>query len=269
MKASEKYLVPALLRACSILELAAERGSISFSEVQTELNLSKSSAYSLIQTLLHTNCLRHARESNRYSLGLQLFSWGSSALAGMDVRDEALPIMRKLVDEVNQTCHLGILEGTEAVYLAKVDCSANLIVRSWVGKRIDLQPSAMGKILLAWKNEDEIRSILEKNKLNRHTKRAITDINAFIKHLEEVRSNGVAFDDRETTEDVFCIAAPVFSAFGHVVAALSISAPAKELKQDDIPALRDAVCTAAQQISLRLGHAEETQGERNGGTAFS
>ncbi len=268
MKANEKYLVPALIRASRILELAADRGSISFADIQSELNLSKSSAYSLIQTLLHVNWLRRARENNRYSLGLQLFSWGNKALASVDIRDEAMPILRQLVDKVNQTCHLGILEGTEAVYLAKVDCSSNLIVRSWAGKRLDLQPSAMGKVLLAWKSEDEVRAILKRNKPQRYTSRAIMDIDAFITYLEEVRKNGYACDDRETTEDVFCIAAPVFSAFENdVVAAISISIPYVEFQQSEIPVLREAVCEAAQQLSRNLGYASETQGEQDGGTS--
>lgn len=259
MPTDKKYIVPALLKAFDILDIVADQNEASFSEICKLSGYSKSSAYGLVQTLQAQGCLRLTAD-NKYKLGLRLFSWGNNALAGTDIRDEAMPIMRDVVSLLNQTCHLGILDGKEAVYLAKAECASNLIVRSWAGKRISLMASAMGKVLLAWRSESEIRALLAHNPPKHYTARATLDIDQYIGQLESVRKNIYALDDRETVDEIRCIAAPVFSVETYPVAALSISAPYAAFPEEQFHTLGRQMCDAAQRLSAILGCTQYPEG---------
>lgn len=254
MKENKSYAVPAILRAIAVLNHVGEKGQAGFNEICEELELSKSTAYGVLNTLLQEGFLRHSAHGG-YSLGIALFSLGSKALSTLDIRSEAQPIMQALVDEVDQTSHLGVLDGGEAVYLAKVECAQNLIVRSWVGMRLSLQTSAMGKVILAWREDEEIRALLRKNPPTRYTGRAILDIEAFIGHLGLVREHGVAVDNRETNEDNLCLAAPVFSAQPAPVGAVSVSIPNPRLNREVFDLVARRVHAACSELSHRLGSA--------------
>ena len=253
MQTNEKYAVPALIRALDVLEFVAQRQSASFAEIREGLGLSKSTAYGILNTLLSRGCLRPAHQPGRYQLGMYLFSLGSRCLAGLDIRDEALPVLRELTDALDQTCHLGVLDRGEAVYLAKVECSQNMVLRSWVGKRFSLRTTAMGKVLLAWRPEDEVRDLLETLPLNGGTERAIRDPRAYREQLVLVRRQGYAVDDRENVEEARCVAAPVFSTEPHPIAAVSVSAPYERMPLETLPQVGAQVRKAARKISERLG----------------
>ncbi len=252
MKENKNYAVPAILRANSVLDLLAEKKHVSFNEICSELGMSKSTAYSVINTLLQLGFVR-ASNKNGFCLGIKLFSLGTKALAELDIRAEAQPIMQKLVNEVDQTSHLGILDCGEAVYLAKVECKQNLIIRSWVGMRLSLQTSAMGKAILAWRDEKDIREILIQNPTKRYTSRAILDIDRFIEHLETVRTNGVSIDNRETNKDNLCLAAPIFSSSNESIGAISVSIPNPRLSPEVFFLVAQQVHHASNELSKRLG----------------
>ena len=252
MKENKSYAVPAILRAIAVLDLVAEKGRAGFNEICEELGLSKSTAYGVLNTLLQNGYLR-ASGLGGYTLGIKLFSLGSKAIANLDIRTEAQAIMQCLVNEVNQTCHLGMLDGGEAVYLAKVECAQNLIVRSWVGMRLSLQTSAMGKVILAWRGEGEIRELLRQNPPTRSTSRAILDIDAFIRHLAVVRQYGVALDNRENAEENMCLAAPVFSSQPAPIGAISVSVPFTLMNEALFSLAARRVHAACSELSHRLG----------------
>ena len=254
MKENKSYAVPAIMRAIAVLEYLGEKGQAGFNEICEELKLSKSTAYGVLNTLLQEGFLRTSAGGG-YSLGVKLFSLGSKALSTMDIRSEAQPLMRALVNDVDQTSHLGVLDGGEAVYLAKVECEQNLIVRSWVGMRLSLQTSAMGKVILAWRDEAAIRELLQKNPPSRYTGRAILDMDAFIRHLALVREHGVAVDNRETNEDNLCLAAPVFSSQKTPIGAISVSIPNPRLNKDVFTLVAKRVHSASSDLSRRLGSA--------------
>lgn len=254
MKENKNYAVPAIIRAISVLKFIGDRGHVGFNELREGLGLSKSTAYAVLNTLLQEGFVRTSAHGG-YRLGIVLFSLGSKALSTLDIRSEAQPVIQALVDEVGQTAHLGVLDGGEAVYLAKVECDKNLIIRSWVGMRLSLQTSAMGKVILAWRDKDEICNLLEKNPPSRYTDRAILKIDEFITHLGSVREHGVAVDNRETNEDNICLAAPVFTTQQAPIGAISVSVPNLRLNEDIFTMVASKVHAASSKLSRSLGSA--------------
>lgn len=248
------YTVPAVARALDILEYVSVHESPTMPDIVRDLDLPKTSVYQIIKTLQDRGYLKETRLPGGYALGLRLFGLGNQALGQIDIRAEAMPFLYALMRSVQQTCHLGVLEGNEAVYLAKVDSSRSAAVNSWVGKRFNLQTTAMGKVLLAWRPLHDVRTLLLSNPVTSPTPYTITDIDEYIRRLEEVRQNHWAMDDRENVIHMRCMAAPVFGAKGSVIGAVSITAAADDMTGERVQEYSAKLLDATRRLSEQIGY---------------
>ena len=185
------------MRALDIIEYIARRQEASFTEIYTELGLPKSSTYQILGTLAERGYVRHSGDSTKYSLGLKLFEMGSQAVTRLDIRTEGAPVLQELVDQINQTAHLGILDGIEGVYLVKVEGTSPVRLYSWEGKRLSLHCTAMGKVLMAFQEPGAQADLLDRITLTQSTEHTITDRARLVEHLKMVRQRGWALDDQE------------------------------------------------------------------------
>jgi DNA-binding IclR family transcriptional regulator len=165
-----------------------------------------------------------------------------------------MPLLYELMNSVHQTCHLGVLEGNEAVYLAKVDCPRSAAVSSWVGKRFSLWSTAMGKVLLAWRNPQEAKTLLLGHPPASPTENTITDVNEYLNQLVSVRMRQWALDDRENMPHIRCLAAPAFASQGNVVGAISITALAEMINEQTIPAYTEKLLEITYRLSEKIGY---------------
>lgn len=248
------YTVPAVAKAFDILEYVGIHESATLQDIVKDLGLPKTSAYQLIRTLLQRGYLRNTRIPGGHSLGMRLFALGNQAIGQIDIRSEAMPLLYELMRTVQQTCHLGVLEGNEAMYLAKVDSPQSLAVGSWVGKRFNLQSTAMGKVLVAWRNPQEVRTLLLSNPPTSPTEHTIMDVDEYLVQLAEVRMRGWALDDRENVPHMRCLAAPVFGAQNSVVGAVSITASAEEVTDAIIENYTTHLTRIAAKLSEKIGY---------------
>ena len=102
-----------------------------------------------------------------------------------------------------------------------------------IGNRSKLHQSALGKVILANLDEEELTSILDKLSLERATKNTFQDSQLFRYHLKAIREDGYAFDDEERIVGIRCVAVPVFRN-KKVIAALAIAAPAEQISRSNI-----------------------------------
>ena len=186
-------------------------------------------------------------------------SWevGARYFSQHDLVAEARPIMQAVVSELNETVQLSVLDGLDNVYLAKIDCSHPVRLQSEVGKRLPAHATGLGKVLLASRDEAELRAQLQARSLPRFTTNTVTDVDALVEHLESIRAAGFALDDQEYTLGLRCVAVPIYDHRGHVIAALSASVP---MMRAHLSPLWDAlrlVAHASLRISERIGATEE------------
>lgn len=256
MESKNKYQVPALMRAARILELLGKR-SADLAEIMTTLELPKSSAYSLVLTLEELGYVRRLSDGHRFTLGFRLFELGNLSVAKVSIRDYAMQHIQELVQREKVTCHLGALDGREAVYLLKVDPQDSILINSWEGKRVALTRSAMGKVLLAWMPPERQIALLKSASFVKKTPKTIVDVDELRNHLADVKRQGWAIDDEEDILGIRCIGAPVFSPDGTVKYALSISSTVLAISLERIPELVKAVTGAARNISRSIGAPSE------------
>ena len=254
-KESKKYLVPAVLKAFDIIEFISNKGHASLSDVCKGLSLPKTTAYQIITTLCERGYLIDAPEKGMFTLSFRFLGLGNRVQAGLDLRQEAQPILERLMNDVKQTCHLGVLEDHHAVYLAKAFYQGSPVVNSWVGKRLNLQTTAMGRVLLAWRDENDIRELLRYNPPVQKTPKTILDPEVYIKALGLVRRRGWAEENGENVTGLRCVAAPVRNISGNVIAAIGISGLSAEITDSRLPELSARLIESADELSTRLGFA--------------
>ena len=222
-------------------------------EVATRLKVAKSSAHDLMSSLAKLGFL-HKTEDNRYRLGWRLVTLSETLLATTELRKEARPVLEDLAAQYQETIHLAVLDDTQAVYVDKLEGRQAVRVElTSLGARLYAHCSALGKVLLAYSEEQEVKRIVQTAGLPRFTANTITDEEELLQNLAKIRKQGFAYDLEEILPDLCCVAAPIYEYSGHVIAAISMSIPAFRFRRSQME-FRDGVMRAAKKISKRLGY---------------
>jgi DNA-binding IclR family transcriptional regulator len=245
----------AVERALAIMEaVAQEPEGLSNAELSRKLQIPKSSASYILRTLETQGYLNRDRQSGKYRVGLKILSLSRGALSGIDVREVALPIMRRLVEKTNLTCHLAILDGPDAVYIEKVEPTGFIRMDTWVGRRMRVHATSVGKALVAHIPQERLEKILAERGMEKRTAKTITTLAKLLKDLEKVRSQGYAVDDEENNLGARCVGAPVFNEQGAIEASLGLSGTTNQVNPQTVPRIVEALKDAARQVSMQLGY---------------
>lgn len=247
------YPVSAIIKANEVLEYLAAKGEATFTEIYTELQRPKSSTYKIISTLETLGYIRSVGSGSAYSLGTKLLEFGAKAGTQFDLVTEARPLVKRLSMDTQRTCHVGILDDSEVVYVVKENTHCLIRIDTWVGKRIGVYCTALGKALLAWKNEWEVSAILKEVVFEKIAPNTITDKESFLKVLPEVKERGWALDDEESVKMVRCVAAPIFNQKGEVCAALSVSTITELDNYEEMLSITNKVVKCARELSEKMG----------------
>jgi DNA-binding IclR family transcriptional regulator len=249
----------AVERAARLLTEIVDAGeAATFSELTQRTGLAKSTTSRLLLALERARLVR--REEGAYRAG-ELFvryAWRSSSDAGL--ARIAQPVLERLGATTGETVNLGVAHAGAVEQIAQVDSPHLLGTTNWVGRRVPLHASALGKVLLAFGGAE-----LPPGHLERCTDRTITSRAALAVELEEVRHRGFGVTDEELEMGLIAIAAPVFRTSGSPLAALSVSAPASRLTKPELPAATAACVREAAALSHLLGHRPVTDRSRREG----
>lgn len=242
-------------RALGILEiLATEPGGLSHSEISRRLEIPKSTASYLLRILERRGYLRREPDRGKYHLGLQVLSLSRGVQSGMAIHELVLPVLRQLVERCRLTAHLAVLDHGQAVYVEKVEAPSFIKMDTWVGRRMDVHSTSVGKALVAFLPREELEALLRQHGLRKHTPSTITALPRFLGEMEKVRAQGYAVDNEENSPGVLCVAAPIFDSQGEVGAAVGISGATSQLTQARLPEVVELVVEAARKLSRELGY---------------
>jgi DNA-binding IclR family transcriptional regulator len=252
-RAEKESPATAVERALGILEAVSQRsGGMTNADLSRRLEIPKSSASYILRALEKHGYVRRDGDG-RYRLGMKVLSLSRHALVGIDVREIALPIMRDLMNRSHLTVHLAILDGDEAVYIEKVDSPGFIKMDTWVGKRMEIHTTGVGKALAAHEPRERIERIVNERSLRRVTPKSITQPARFFKELERVREMGFGIDDEENSLGVRCLGAPIFNGDDRVEAAIGVSATVNQVPSEAVAKYSEMVKEAARKISAQLG----------------
>lgn len=253
MTAVKTPSVPALERGLAILELVANsRSGLTFSQISRQLDFPKSSIHCMLLTFEREGYLRRSEDTGRFFCGTKLVRLANNAMQGAILRERAAPVLRTLMDHTGMTVHMAILETGAAMLIAKVERIGSHKVATWVGKRIDVHCTSLGKCLIAKVPESEVERLISEHGMLRHNENTIVSVVRLKQELAKVRQQGWAIDDEEEEIGFRCIGAPVLNAAGDAIAAISISGTVEQIRNENSASLVQQVTRAAAELSERL-----------------
>ncbi len=255
----------AVERALSILELVSvSTNGLSNSDLSRRLEIPKSSASYILRVLEKRDYLRRD-DGGKYRLGLKVMDLTGSAMPQRDVREIAKPVMAEFLRKSHlPEAHIAVLDNGRAVYVEKVEGEKSFIKMDiWVGHRLPVHTTAIGKVLVAYLSDDEILAILDLRGMEKKTKRSIVDPAKFLREAARVRKYGFAVDDEENAAGVRCIAAPIFDDSGTVVATLGTSSIIMHIDEAHMPKIVELIRKAAEKVSIGMGYSATRQPQRS------
>ena len=240
-------------RVLDLIELLTrERQGLTFVDITAALGWPKSSSHALLQTMARRGYLSLDETTRRYTLGIRIWEAGQSYDLYDDLVRQALPVMERVVDDLDEITQLAIREGRYNVYLAKVDCRQPMQLISSVGRRLPCYATGLGKALLAQLSDAQIDELYPEASLPRFTPSTIGDVETLKSVLAEVRQRGYATDNEEYTRGLRCIAVPVRGRAGETIAAVSCSIPSARLDAPKFERALSLLRTAATEIGDRV-----------------
>jgi len=254
-KKQPSYPLKALDKSLAILEvLSRENSPLSIAELSERLGIYPSTIHRILDTLRYWEYVEQDSHTQKYQLGLKVLELGMTKLQGMELIKEASSYLKELQNQSNETVHLAILEEGEILYLDKEESSQSIRMVSKVGRRVPVHCTALGKVLLAYLDEEEQEKVLNEKRLSPFTENTITNKKKLREELSKVREQGFAEDREEHQKDVCCLAAPIKDHRGTVIAAVSLSVPAFRMKANKKRKLKETLIQAGEDISKRLGY---------------
>lgn len=247
----------AVLKVFAVLESLAEDRRASLADIAQKAMTSKTTAHRLLQTMVDLGYVEQEAETEKYGLTLKLFGLGARTLRGQEdllrAADRGMGILSRATGEA---INLGVIDNFDqrVAYIHKYDSTYSLSMQSTLGRRNPLYSTSLGKALLAFRDDDEIRERLAKTELKKLAPGTITDPDELFAQLMQVRAQGYAEEIEESEAGVRCMAVPVLDYAGRSVAAISIGFPMIRFDETRKPEYIRLLLDAGQEASAALGH---------------
>lgn len=229
-----------------LLAFTVEETSLGFTELRVRTELPKATLHRLLADLVEARLLE--KIGGRYRLSRLVFELGMRASVERTLLEVAIPFLEELYESTHETVHLGVREGHEVVYVAKVGGHRQAASPSRLGGRMPLHATAIGKALLAWSPEQVQAEVLS-SRLRRVSPRTIVNRTVLRKQLHDIVECGIAFEHEESAVGITCVAAAVLGEQDQAVAGISVTGPVGRFQPERYTR---AVQTAAAGIAATL-----------------
>jgi len=234
-------------------------GPAGVSELARRLGLGKSTVHRLLTTLVAEGLVEQDPRTGGYRLGLVMFELGEAVTVHQELHAAAGPVLAHLREQTGESSQVGILDGTEVVYVDRLESAYSLRLFTETGRRVPAHATSSGKVLLAHLPEPDREKALTAAPLPRFTTHTVVDPDALRADFAAVRERGWAEAVNEREIGVASIAAPIRDASGEVVASASIGAPIARFRAVPRERLAAALVEAGEAVSRRLGWNPEAE----------
>jgi DNA-binding IclR family transcriptional regulator len=245
-----KSSIQVIERMMSLLDALAHHAvPVNLKQLATETTLHPSTAHRILGVMVESRLVDRI-EPGTYRLGIRLVELGSLVKSRISVRQEALPFMQVLHQELGETVNLSVRHDDEVVYIERTAAGNSMMrVVQIIGARAPLHITAVGKIFLANDGDGSAAEYAQRTGLPRYTDNTLSDGNALAREIDSIRTQGFAYDNEEAEKGVSCIGAGIYNDEGRLVAGLSVSAPSDRLNRDWAQQVRQT----ADRISRAIG----------------
>ncbi len=260
-----RYIAPPVQRAVRLIRHVAEGNPVlNMSETAKTLKINRTTLLRLLHTLEVEGFVERRPNGAGYQIGLSLLEVGARALFSQDLVQVAVPVLTRLAETLQLSAHLGVLDGTDVLYLVRRTPNTPLASNIRAGSRLPAHATTMGRMLLAYMTPLEIDALYAGKELQRFSDHTSTTLEALRAKAEKDRHAGIAWSEAHFERGISSAAVPVFDFAGTPLGAVNVSGPQAAFAQARRETISIALRTAGAEISRRLGWIE---GEGTGRTA--
>ena len=251
-----RYFVEALGRGLALLDCFIDDARPrSLIELSRQVGLGMPTTLRLIRTLEEAGYVRQDADTKRYRLSWKMLQLQDVTASIIDYADLARPHLEDLATTLGEDTGMAVLEDHEVRHAIRVSASRIISANVRPGSLYPAHATAMGKVLLAQLDPDEVRQMAARRPLERFTSTTLTDVPRLLDQLRQVARQGYAVSDAEWEPGLRSLAAPVYRRDGRVVAAVCVvvvrpGVTMRAMERDFLPALLHA----ARAISAELGY---------------
>ena len=251
--------IPAAERTLNLLRAMAEIGQpVTAARLAKRIGIPRSSCYQLLEVLKNQGFAIHFKQDRRWGLGLSAWELGSAYQRHAPLERLAKPVITKLVSELAQKTpvvgHLGVLDGSDVLYLLEQRPTKSLKLVTDVGVRLPAHLTASGRAMLAHLDQKQLsasfrgRDLATRTNLGPKTLRELKDI------LTAEKDQGFALEVDEVTMGYASVGVAIVDHLGHPMAGLAITLQSRELEKLQLSQLAQMLIASANDLSRKFGH---------------
>jgi DNA-binding IclR family transcriptional regulator len=245
--------VPPVERSIRLLRYISSGKPVSNrSEAARALEINRTTLNRLLTTLEGERFIEPL-QNGEFHIGTGLIALASERLFSADVVTISAPLLTKMAHDLGLSCHLGMLEGADVLYILRQTPNVLLVSNIRVGSKLPAYATTMGRILLSYLADDELENRFQHHIFTQFTSKTATSFHDLKLALTRDKLQGFSESESAYEAGIDSIAAPVFDASGKAIAAINVSGPEVNFRQTR-DFIRQTVIETAANISLRLGY---------------
>lgn len=251
----------ALSKAVAVMHalLSADRPQ-TLADLSTATDMPRQTVHRILGQLEEEALVRRLPDREGFMIGPRMVGLGIEALGAAARTSPIRAVLYNLVQEVGETCNLGVLDRDRVVYIERVECAWPLRLQLGVGSRVPTHATAIGKLLLAHLPSRTRKRILNAGKLERFTEYTLTDPEKLEQQFARIRRQGFAANDQENTLGLIGFAVPIRDDKNRVIAGVSVHAPEARMSVDKAESQLENFRRAARQLEEEFRHLKQLPG---------
>jgi len=246
--------IPTNLRLLLVIEEIARAGvPVTPTDVNARLGLPKPTIHRLFSTLEEEGFLQRDMDGRTYSPGPRLRTMAGGVLSSLRIRTARQAILKRLSGEIGETCNIALPDRDAMIYLERVETQWPLRIQLPIGTRVPFYCTASGKMYLSSLTRTHLVKYLAATNLEARTPNTLTDTDALMDEIAQVRARGYSLDREEFMRDMIALAVPILDVNDRLMATLAFHAPTQRFDiaraLDYLPSMRTAAADLSRLVS--------------------
>jgi DNA-binding IclR family transcriptional regulator len=225
-------------------ELASSERGLTVADLARLTGLNRTTVHRLSEILRREGWvyrLTDGDEAARLDVGPAMQGLAILIANKYDTESQLQPLIEGVARSLGETVHVGSLQGAQIVHVGRALPESSFNIAARLGSREFAHAAALGKVLLATHEDEEVRALVGDHNLVQRTPNTVTSVPKLLQELHDIRRLGYAIDNEESRVGVKCVAAPVFDSSGHAILAISITSVPQRLAGDRFTQVLDVL----------------------------
>lgn len=220
------FILNTVVKTFRVLEFLSESESTyTLTKLAKILKISMGTAQRITNTLIQLKYLSKDPETKTFRLTSKWLRIGFSVLQDLNLRKIAFPHLKKLNEETNETVSLGLIDNDEVIFIERIATKHLITTNISLGMRRPIHANSIGKAILAFQDEDQIKERLNRIQFTKYTNKTIVDKDKFYAELKKIKKNGYSINDGEIEKGIFAIGVPILNNNGVAIAGINLVIP--------------------------------------------